>query len=68
MLGHDLHPEVVDFMLQTLILIVKTDESDVAFPDGPDAQGRPVNQLLHWSERIENRRPDETGIYPMAAL
>src|SRR5215475_4853724 len=66
--GHDLHSEPIVLALQTLILIVEADESNVAVPDVKDTVRRAIREFLDRAERIENPHPNEAGVDPVPAL
>jgi hypothetical protein len=65
---HHLHSKVVHFVLQTEIFIMQANKGDVSVPHVPNAEGGSINQLLHWSESIEDPHPDETGVQAMTSL
>src|SRR5215469_13553053 len=66
--GGDLHPELIVLVLQTLILIVEADESNVAVPDVKDTARRPIHEFLYRAQRVENPHPNEAGVDPAPAL
>ena len=65
---YDLHPKVIDFVLPTLIFIMQANKGDVPIPHVPDAERGSINQLLHWSESVQDPHPDETSVQAMASL
>src|SRR5215471_9931446 len=64
----DLHSELIVLVLQTLILIVEADESNVAVPDVKDTMRRPIHQFLYRAQRIENPHPNEASVDPAPTL
>jgi hypothetical protein len=63
-----LHSKLVVFLLQTLVFIVETDESDIPVPDVTDSVGGAVRQFLQRSQGVQNPDTNEAGIDVIAAL
>jgi len=63
-----LHPELVIFALQSLILVVDSDEPNISAPNVADTVEAAIRKFFYRSEQIENPHSNETRIETVAAL